>query len=90
MDMTKKDAEAELKETKRNFTRLMEKYDRDPQRAHPELTECERASIQMSTSRKKNSISTTEENGHPWKSSGRRIRISDQASIWIEEGLRAF
>ena len=30
MDMTKKDAEEELKETKRNFTRFMEKYDRDP------------------------------------------------------------
>ena len=45
MDMTKKDAEEELKDTKRNFTRFMEKYDRDPQRAHPELTECERASL---------------------------------------------
>ena len=45
MDMTKKDAEEELKETKRNFTRFMEKYDRDPKRAHPDLTECERASL---------------------------------------------
>ena len=45
MDMTKKDAEEELKETKRNFTRFMEKYDRDPERAHPELTECKRASL---------------------------------------------
>ena len=45
MDNTKKDAEEELKETKRNFTRFMEKHDRNPQRAHPELTECERASL---------------------------------------------
>ena len=28
-DMTKKDAEEEFKETKRNFTRFMEKYDRE-------------------------------------------------------------
>ena len=45
MDMTKKDAEEELKETKRNFTRFLEKYDRDPKRAHPELTECKRAAL---------------------------------------------
>ena len=45
IDMNKKDAEEELEETKRNFIRFMEKYNRDPKRAHPKLTECERASL---------------------------------------------
>ena len=45
MDMAKKDAEEELKETKKNFTHFMKEYNRNPQRAHPELTECERASL---------------------------------------------
>ena len=37
--------EEELQETKENFIRFMEKYNRDPKRAHPKLTECERASL---------------------------------------------
>ena len=45
IDMNKKDAEEELQETKKNFIRFMEKYNRDPKRAHPKLTECERASL---------------------------------------------
>ena len=32
-----KDAEEEVEETKRNFIRFMEKYNRDPKRAHPKL-----------------------------------------------------
>ena len=32
-------------ETKRNFIRFTEKYNKDPKRAHPKLTECERASL---------------------------------------------
>ena len=43
--MSKKDANEELTETKRNFLRFMEKYNKDPNRAHPKLTECERASL---------------------------------------------
>ena len=45
IEMSKKDAEEELVETKRNFLRFMEKYNKDPRRAHPKLTECERASL---------------------------------------------
>ena len=45
IDMNKKDAKEELQETKKNFIRFMEKYNRDPKRAHPELTECKRASL---------------------------------------------
>ena len=43
--MNKKDAEEELEEIKRNFICFMEKYNKDPKRAHPKLTECERASL---------------------------------------------
>ena len=43
--MSKKDAEEELVETKRNLIRFMEKYNKDPKGAHPTLTECERASL---------------------------------------------
>ena len=43
--MNKKGAEEELKETKRNFIRFMEKYNNDPKGAHPKFTECERASL---------------------------------------------
>ena len=39
MEMSKKDAEEELTETKRNFLRFMEKYNKDPRRAHPKLAE---------------------------------------------------
>ena len=45
IEMSKKDAEEELTEIKRNFLRFMEKYNKDPRRAHPKLTECERASL---------------------------------------------
>ena len=45
IEMSKKDADEELTETKRNFLRFMEKYNKDPKRAHPQLTECERASL---------------------------------------------
>ena len=45
IEMSKKDAEEEPTETKRNFLRFMEKYNKDPRRAHPKLTECERASL---------------------------------------------
>ena len=43
--MNKKDAKEELEETKRNFLRFMEKYNKDPTRAHSKLTECEQASL---------------------------------------------
>ena len=39
------ETDEELTDTKRNFLRFMEKYNRDPKRAHPKLTECERASL---------------------------------------------
>ena len=45
VEMSKKDAEEELVETKRNFIRFMEKYNKDPKGAHPKLTECERAHV---------------------------------------------
>ena len=45
IEMSKTDAEEELVETKRNFLRFMEKRNKDPRRAHPKLTECERASL---------------------------------------------
>ena len=45
IEMNKKDAEEELVETKRNFIRFMEKYNKDPKGAHPKLTECKRASL---------------------------------------------
>ena len=44
-DLNKKDAEEELAETKANLLRFMNKYNKDPRRAHPNLTECERASL---------------------------------------------
>ena len=44
IEMSKKDADEELTETKRNFLRFMEKYNKDPKRAHPQLTS-ERASL---------------------------------------------
>ena len=45
IEMSKTDAEEELVETKKNFLRIMEKYNKDPRRARPKLTECERASL---------------------------------------------
>ena len=44
-DLNKKDAEEELAETKANLLRFMNKCNKDPRRAHPNLTECERASL---------------------------------------------
>ena len=43
--MNKKGAEEELAETKANLSRFMNKFNKDPRRAHPNLTECERASL---------------------------------------------
>ena len=80
IEMSKKDAEEELVETKKNFLRFMEKYNKDPRRAHPKLTECERASgtsILMSISEKKSSISAIEENVPPWTSTGRHSQCPD-------------
>ena len=45
IEMSKKDAEEELVETKKNFLHFMEKYNKDPRTAHPKLTECERGSL---------------------------------------------
>ena len=45
IEMSKKDAEEELVETKKNFLHFMEKCNKDPRTAHPKLTECERASL---------------------------------------------
>ena len=42
IEMSKKDAEEELVETK---IRFMEKYNKGPKGAHPKLTECKRASL---------------------------------------------
>ena len=44
-DMNKKDAEEELAGTKEELTRFMNQFNKDPRRAHPNLTECERASL---------------------------------------------
>ena len=44
-DLNKKDAEEELAETKANLSRCMNMFNKDPRRAHPNLTECERASL---------------------------------------------
>ena len=44
-DMNKKDAEEELAGTRENLTRFMNQFNKDPRRAHPNLTECERASL---------------------------------------------
>ena len=44
-DLNKKDAEEDLAETKANLSRFMDKFNKDPRRAHPNLTECERASL---------------------------------------------
>ena len=44
-DMNKKDAEEELAGTSENLTRFMNQFNKDPRRAHPNLTECERASL---------------------------------------------
>ena len=44
-DMNKKDAEEELAGTRENLTRYMNQFTKDPRRAHPNLTECERASL---------------------------------------------
>ena len=44
-DLNKKDAEEELAETKANLSRFMDKFNKDPRTAHPNLTECERASL---------------------------------------------
>ena len=73
IEMSKKDAEEELVETKKNFIRFMEKYNKDPRTAHPKLTECERAS----TSKKKSSTSAIEENVPPWTSTGRHSQYQD-------------
>ena len=45
IEMNRKDAEDELAETKENLRRFMDQYNKDPRRAHPTLTECERASL---------------------------------------------
>ena len=45
IDLNKKDAEEELAETKGNLLRFINKYNKDPRRARPKLTECERASL---------------------------------------------
>ena len=45
IEMSKKDAEEELAETRENLLRFMEQHNKDPRRAHPKLTECERASL---------------------------------------------
>ena len=75
IDMSKKDAEEELAETKANFSRFMDKFNKDLRRAHPNLTECERASlahvIPMSISEKKNSTSLIEENVPPLTSTSK-------------------
>ena len=44
-DLNKKDAEEELAGTRENLTRFMNQFNKDPRRAHPNLTECERASL---------------------------------------------
>ena len=44
-DLNKKDAEEELAETKAHLLRFMNKYNKDPRRAHPNLKVCERASL---------------------------------------------
>ena len=44
-DMSKKDAEEELEETKATLSRFMTKFNKNPRKAHPNLTECERASL---------------------------------------------
>ena len=45
IELNKKDAEEELAETKGNLLCFMDKCNKDPRRAHPKLTECERASL---------------------------------------------
>ena len=45
IETSKKDAQEELVETKKNFLHFMEKYNKDPRTAHPKLTERERASL---------------------------------------------
>ena len=44
-DLNKKDAEEELAGTRENLTRFMNQFNKDPRRAHPNLTERERASL---------------------------------------------
>ena len=44
-DMNKKGAEEELEETKATVSRFVNKFNKNPRRAHPNLTECERASL---------------------------------------------
>ena len=44
-DMNKKDAEEELAGIKEELTRFMNQFNKDPKRAHPNLTGCERASL---------------------------------------------
>ena len=74
IEMSKKDAEEELTETKRNFLRFMEKYNKDPRRAHPKLTECERASLAHVDPdvnlREEEFYFRLEENVPPWTSTG--------------------
>ena len=74
-DLNKKNTEEELAETKANLSRFMNKFNKDPRRAHPNLTECERAychmSIPMSISEKKNSTSLIEENVPPLTSTSK-------------------
>ena len=43
--MNKKDAEEELAGKRENVTRFMNQFNKGPRRAHPNLTECERASL---------------------------------------------
>ena len=76
IEMSKKDAEEELVETKRNFIGFMEKYNKDPKGAHPKLTECERASLAHVDS----DVNLEEEEfyfRHPWTSTGRHSQYQD-------------
>ena len=44
-DLNKKGAEEELAGARENLTRFMNQFNKDPRRAHPNLTECDRASF---------------------------------------------
>ena len=78
------DAEKELAETKANLLRFMNKYNKDPRRAHPKLTECERASlahVDPDVNLGEEETSLIEENVPPWTSTSKRnqdpaIRLS--------------
>ena len=74
-DMNKKDAKEELEETKATLSRFMNKFNKNPRKAHPNLTECERAhwhmSIPTSILEKKNSTSLIKENVPPLRSTSK-------------------